>query len=142
MRTKSFGSLASIAFAFALAAMAASVSAQSVSTNAAGGTQTRTDKSIEYHNGSVLTGTQFVYFIWYGDWSANVYSQIVLSDFISTLGSTPYFETNTGYPNTYTVTNPAGQLAEANIKLGYRHYLLQQNSVNGKKGHCAMSLAQ
>jgi hypothetical protein len=247
-----------------------------------------------------LTGTQIVYFIWYGDWLGNVYTQIVLSDFISNLGWTPYFEINQGYPNiggqapsgglvfgggaldayshgpllseadvadvvanailtggvplqsnaiyvvltsadvtvmdtvtqfcrtccnlhghsivvgsdfryvfvgsprrcpsacalraqspnsdygpggyeadamaswlaaalsevvtdpyddawydryglenaekcegtygeTYTVTNPNGQLAEANIKLGNRHYLLQQNWVNGKKGHCAMS---
>jgi hypothetical protein len=46
------------------------------------------------------------------------------------------------YGTTYTVTNQNGQSALANIKLGYRHYLLQQNWVNGKKGHCAMSVSQ
>jgi hypothetical protein len=46
------------------------------------------------------------------------------------------------YGTTYTVTNQNGQSALANIKLGQRHYLLQQNWVNGKKGHCAMSVSQ
>jgi hypothetical protein len=43
------------------------------------------------------------------------------------------------YGATHTVTNPDGQPAEANVKLGYRNYLLQQNWVNAKKGHCALS---
>ena len=43
------------------------------------------------------------------------------------------------YGTTYPVTNQNGQSALANIHLGQRHYLLQQNWVNGKKGHCAMS---
>ena len=262
---------------------------------------TRTDRSIEYHNGRVLTGTQNVYLIWYGDWGARVYEQIVLADLVSGLGSSPYFQINQGYPEstgqapngalnyggggldayshsatlteadvadvivnqfrtggmvfdprgiyvvltspditledgathfcqtccnlhgdsvyagssftyvfvghpercpagcatqfpnrispngdyavdamvswlaaalsevvtdpnndawfdryglenaekcegtygtTYTVTNQAGQVAQANIKLGYRDYLLQQNWVNGKKGHCSMSVFQ
>jgi len=46
------------------------------------------------------------------------------------------------YSETYTVTNQAGQLAQANVELGARHYLLQHNWVNGKKGHCAMSYLQ
>jgi Phosphate-induced protein 1 conserved region len=98
MRTK-LARVVSITFAFALAATAVTVSAQSVSASAAGSTQTRTDRSIEYHNGAVLTGTQIVYVIWYGDWSTNAHSQFVLADFISTLGSTPYFQINQGYPN-------------------------------------------
>jgi hypothetical protein len=43
---------------------------------------------------------------------------------------------------TQTVTNPDGQPAESNIRLGARHYLLQQNWVNSKKGHCAMNSSQ
>ena len=43
------------------------------------------------------------------------------------------------YGSTYIVTNADGKLAEANIRLGQRHYLLQQNWVNEKKGRCAMS---
>jgi hypothetical protein len=42
------------------------------------------------------------------------------------------------YGTTYTVTNPDGQPAQANMKLGARNFLLQQNWVNGKKGHCSM----
>ena len=304
MKSKLIGSV-TIALALTLAVLGGSAAAQnaSISSSTSNGSPTRTDRSIEYHNGSVLTGTQFVYFIWYGDWSANLYSRIVLSDFISSLGSTPYFDINQGYPNssgqapsgaltfggdaldayshgpslseadvadvvanafrtgglvldpsgiyavltspdvtvidgatqfcltccnlhghsvvngsdlryvfvgsprrcpsicspqsqspnstyepgsyeadamaswlaaalsevvtdpydnawydryglenaekcegtfgtTYEVTNQAGQLAQANTKLGYRHYLLQQNWVNGKKGHCAMSISQ
>ena len=43
------------------------------------------------------------------------------------------------YGTTYTSTNPNGQSAQANIRLGVRDFLLQQNWVNGKKGHCAMT---
>jgi hypothetical protein len=300
MKSK-FIALVSLAFAVALAALAGPTVAQNASISSIStGSATRTDRSIEYHNGAVLTGTQIVYVIWYGDWSTNLYSQLVLADFISNLGSTPYFQINQGYPNgsgqapsgdltfggsaldayshgdalseadvadvvanailtgglpldpsgiyavltspdvtvidtvtqfcktccnlhghsivagsgfrylfvgsprrcpsicspqsqspnstyepgsyeadamaswlaaalsevvtdpyddawydrygvenaekcegtygqTYTVTNSAGQLAEANVKLGQRHYLLQQNWVNGKKGHCGLS---
>jgi hypothetical protein len=270
--------------------------AQNVSTSSSSsGSTTRTDRSIEYHNGPVWTGTPVVYFIWYGDWRARIYQQLVVADFVSSLGSSPYFQINMGYPDsagqapngatiyggaandayshsatlteadvadvvanafrtgglvfdpraiyvvmtspdvtvqdsvtsfcqtccnlhgdsvfggssfkyvfvgnpercpsacaaqaqspngdyaadamaswlahalnavvtnptgdgwydryglensekcegtygqTYSVTNQNGQSALANVKLGYRHYLLQQNWVNGKKGHCAMS---
>jgi hypothetical protein len=304
MKTKRIRSV-TIALALALAVQTGSAAAQNASTNTANstGSTTRTDRSIEYHNGSVLTGTQIVYVIWYGNWSTNIYQQLILADFMSNLGSSPYFQINQGYPNssgqapsgdltfgggaadayshgaglseadvadvvanailtggvpldrsgiyavltspdvtvidgatqfcltccnlhghsvvagsdfryvfvgsprrcpgacspqsqspnstyepgsyeadamaswlaaalsevvtdphdnawydryglenaekcegtygeTYTVTNPAGQLAQANVKIGQRHYLLQQNWVNGKKGHCAMSLTQ
>jgi hypothetical protein len=60
---------------------------------------TRTDGRILYHNGPVLTGTQFVYPIWYGNWAIDLYRQIVLTDFLSNLGASPYFKINTGYPN-------------------------------------------
>jgi hypothetical protein len=44
------------------------------------------------------------------------------------------------YGTTYTVTNPNGQSAQANIHLASAgDFLLQQNWVNGKKGHCAMT---
>ena len=45
------------------------------------------------------------------------------------------------FGSTYSVTNPNGQAALANIHLGTRDYLIEQNWVNGKKGHCAMSPA-
>jgi phosphate-induced protein 1 len=44
------------------------------------------------------------------------------------------------YGTTYTVTNPKGESAQANIHLGSAgDFLLQQNWVNGKKGRCAMT---
>jgi hypothetical protein len=46
------------------------------------------------------------------------------------------------FGTTYSVTNPNGQTAQANIHLGVRDYLIEQNWVNGKKGHCAMSPTQ
>jgi hypothetical protein len=293
--------LVSIAFALILAALepAAAENAFSPDTGSPTATSpTRTDSRILYHNGPVWTGTPVVYFIWYGNWGARIYQQLVVADFVSNLASSPYFRINTGYPDsagqapngetiyggaandayshsatlteadvadvvanqfrtgglvfdpralyvvmtspdvtvqdsvtqfcrtccnlhrdsvfggspfryvfvgnpercpsacaaqfqspngdyaadamvswlahalnavvtnptgdgwydryglensekcegtygtTYTVTNQNGQFAEANIKLGYRDYLLQQNWVNGKKGHCAMSVSQ
>ena len=299
--------LAAIAFALVLTALDPAAAQNAFSPDIASPTTaspTRTDRSIAYHNGRVLTGTQIVYVIWYGDWSNDTSQQLLLAEFISRLGSSPYFQINQGYPNsagqapsgdltfggsaadaythgmalseadvadvvanavltggvpldpsgiyvvltspdvtvidavtqfcktccnlhghsevagsgfryvfvgsplrcpsicaprggqspnstyqagsyeadrmaswlaaalsevvtdpyddawydryglenaekcegtygeTYTVTNEAGQLARANIKLGTRDYLLQQNWVNGKKGHCAMSVAQ
>jgi hypothetical protein len=299
MKSK-FIALVSLAFAVALAALAGPTVAQNASTSSISTRSAiRTDRSIEYHNGPVLTGTPVVYVIWYGNWASNPSQQIILADFISSLGSSPYFQINQGYPDssgqapsgglafgggaadayshgaslseadvadvvanailtggvplesnaiyvvltsanvtvidavtqfcltccnlhghsvvagsdfryvfvgsprrcpsacatqaqspngdysgnyeadsmaswlaaalsevltdpyddawhdryglenaekcqgtygqTYTVTNEAGQLAQANIKLGQRHYLLQQNWVNGKKGHCGLS---
>src|SRR6266508_3858588 len=73
---------------------------------------THTDRSIAYHNGPVLTGTQFVYFIWYGYWATNTYPQIVLAELVSNLGATPYFQINTGYPNS------AGQAPSGELTYG------------------------
>jgi len=40
------------------------------------------------------------------------------------------------------VTNADGQPAEFNVTLGGKHYLLQQNWVNEKKGRCALQISQ
>jgi len=65
-----------------------------------------TSSKMVYHNGPVLTGASDIYLIWYGCWSAScgntdsVQTQFILSDFVSSLGSTPYFQINSTYPNT------------------------------------------
>ena len=65
----------------------------------------KTDSRILYHNGPVLSGAQDIYLIWYGCWAndcglaGDTASQFILSDFMSSLGSTPYFQINAGYPN-------------------------------------------
>ena len=106
----------SIVLALVLGAMAGQAAAQNALIPDAGSTTTasptHTDRSIAYHNGPVLLGTQFVYPIWYGDWTTNAYQQLILTDFISTLGSSPYFLINTGYPNSAGQT-PSGALTYA-----------------------------
>ena len=46
------------------------------------------------------------------------------------------------FGSTQTVANPDGQPAEFNVTLGGKHYLLQQNWVNEKKGRCALQISQ
>lgn len=59
-----------------------------------------------YHNGPVLTSSVVpVYIVWYGCWrsdcgaSGSFDTQSVLINFVSNLGSTPYFQINSTYPN-------------------------------------------
>ena len=67
----------------------------------------KTDSRILYHGGPVVDGVSNIYFIWYGCWRADVICsnlgnpsiQFVLSDFVSHLGSSPYFQINSTYPN-------------------------------------------
>ena len=64
--------------------------------------QVKTDSKIAYHNGPIMTGTPGVYFIWYGTWddnAANIDTQQILTDFMSNLGGSPYFQINAMYPN-------------------------------------------
>ncbi len=114
MKTKFISTLVSITLAFALAAMAVTVSAQTASTSSTNSASslTRPDKSIEYHNGAILTGTQIVYVVWYGDWSTNTAQILILADFLSNLGSSPCFQINAGYPNS------AGQAPSGDLTFG------------------------
>ena len=65
----------------------------------------KTDSKILYHNGPLITGAPDVYVIWYGCWADNCGSagdtatQFILTDFISNVGGTPYFQINAMYPN-------------------------------------------
>ena len=64
--------------------------------------QVKTDSKISYHNGPIMTGTPGVYFIWYGTWddtAADMATQQILSEFISDVGGSPYFQINAMYPN-------------------------------------------
>jgi hypothetical protein len=107
--------LISITLALTLAALAPAA-AQNTSSpetaSAATSSPTKTDGRILYHNGPVLTGTQFVYPIFYGNWATDVATAIIVLDFISSLGATPYFLINTGYPNA-SGTAPNGELTYA-----------------------------
>jgi len=51
---------------------------------------------IDYHGGAVLTSGVNAYYIWYGNWSTNTATSI-LTDLISNIGGSPYFNINTTY---------------------------------------------
>jgi hypothetical protein len=64
--------------------------------------QVKTNSAITYHNGPIVTGTPDVYLIWYGTWddnAANLATQTILTDFLSNVGGSPYFQINAMYPN-------------------------------------------
>lgn len=64
-----------------------------------------------YHNGPVLRGTQNIYLLWYGCWADNCgfagdfKTRVVLGDFVTTLGNSPYAQINATY------TDASGQPA-------------------------------
>lgn len=73
-------------------------------------TAARTDHTIEYHGGPVMTGNQDIYVIWYGCWTqsgcdganARYNDQAtvdIVTEFMGRLGGTPYFVINTEYAN-------------------------------------------
>ena len=54
---------------------------------------------ISYHGGAVMTAaTTNAYVIWYGNWSGNTGPAIV-TDFLNSVGGSPYFNINTTYYN-------------------------------------------
>jgi len=64
--------------------------------------QIKTDSKMAYHNGPIVTGAPGVYFIWYGTWDNNADNtavQFILTDFLSNIGGSPYFQINAMYPN-------------------------------------------
>ena len=75
--------------------------------NAQGGNSpTKTTNKILYHNGPVRIGSQDVYFIYYGCWGTSQCgfagentTMMILSDFMSSVGNTPYMWINTTYPD-------------------------------------------
>ena len=65
----------------------------------------KTNSKIEYHNGPVMSGAQDVYLIWYGCWQDDCDSRGsstttgLVTDFVSNIGGSPYFQLNHLYPN-------------------------------------------
>ena len=57
---------------------------------------------IDYHGGPVMVApTTNVYVIWYGDWGATTgpQKQTIITDFLRTVGGSPYYNINTTYYN-------------------------------------------
>jgi hypothetical protein len=62
----------------------------------------KTDSKMAYHNGPIVTGIPGVYLIWYGTWDNNADNtavQFILTDFVSNVGGSPYFQINAMYPD-------------------------------------------
>jgi hypothetical protein len=74
---------------------------------------------INYHGGPLLTNGVNIYYIWYGNWSANTAVQI-LDDLANSIGGSPYFNINTTYYNGagVHVLNAAHLAGQTNI-IGY-----------------------
>lgn len=90
----------------------------------------RTDHTIEYHGGPVMTGTEDVYFIWYGCWTqpgcggadaqSNDQATVdIATEFMWRLGGSPYFQINAGYPNAYGQTPSGGLLYASSVVDSY-----------------------
>jgi len=73
--------------------------AQNASTNQNGNNNVKTDSRMLYHNGEVIHLTPIVYIVWYGFWGSDIATQLILADFIASIGSTPYFQINSTYPD-------------------------------------------
>src|SRR6185369_10712891 len=79
-------------------ALCGSAFAQSAASQGASKT-VNTKAQITYHDGPLMYGTSAVYFLWYGCWdetcrAGNTATQTIVSDFMSNLGGSPYFQIN------------------------------------------------
>ncbi len=81
----------------------------------AGGTSA--SSPISYHGGPVIA-TPKAYLIWYGNWnqangSDTPAGQQIVRDFVSHVGSSPYFDINQSYPGVTGAVTAAGETSDA-----------------------------
>ncbi len=57
----------------------------------------RGTSGILYHNGPLMLGTPTVYFIWYGSWAPLSAEVPILTDFVKSIGGSPYEAVNASY---------------------------------------------
>ena len=85
----------------------------------------KTDSKILYNGGTVMNATSNIYFIWYGCWhdgcgnSGDSAAVTILSDFITSLGFSPYNQINAGYPNASGAAPTGGLIYGMDINVGY-----------------------
>lgn len=85
-------------------ALIISLIASAVIPVAAQGNTPNTKGKILYHGGSVMIGASDAYLIWYGCWTntcgdnGSTATREVIEQFTVSIGSTPYFAINSGYP--------------------------------------------
>jgi len=56
------------------------------------------NNGISYHGGPIILGTTNAYVIWYGNWTGNS-ATTILTQLLSSIGGSPYFNINTTYFN-------------------------------------------
>ena len=86
--------------------------------NAPANNMLKTNSKMLYHGGPVQTGAQDVYFIFYGCWTntcgtaGDTTTMTILTDFMSSVGNTPYMQINSTYADS------SGQPASAVLIYG------------------------
>lgn len=89
-----------------------------------GNPNVRTDTKILYHGGPILTGSTDVYLIWYGNWTVadpDGRTRSILTEYVSFLGSSPYFQINTGYTDSMGVAPSGALLYAGSVNDQYSH---------------------
>jgi len=91
--------------------------------------QVKTDSKILYHNGPIMSGTVGVYLVWYGCWDntcgnlGDPNTQILLTDFLSNVGGSPYFQINAMYANGFGQAPTGALLYGGSVSDHYSHGL-------------------
>ena len=107
-------SISSIVRALAVTmALCGTTFAQDVEIKSSSG-RVNTTSRITYHDGPVMIGASDIYVIWYGCWDetcgnlGNPNTQMILTDFLSSIGGSPYFQINAMYGSPFGA--PSGAL--------------------------------
>lgn len=117
----------SILLAAAVALCQLPAFAQVAPTNQKG--QVKTDSRMIYQGGPIMSGTADVYVIWYGCWDdncgnlGNTNTQTILTDFLSSIGGSPYFQINAMYANSSGQAPSGGTLYGGSVYDRYSHGL-------------------
>jgi hypothetical protein len=81
----------------------------------------RTRYRMEYHNGRVMRGVADVYLIWYGDWASRQRDKLVLTDFASSIGNTPYMGIARYYADSSGAPATAATVYAGSVDDAYSH---------------------
>ena len=110
MKTKIFAMMTILALAIAFA-----------SPLAAQNSKPRRESKIRYQSGPVMLGTNHVYFIFYGNWANQFNVQATLTDFVASLGGSPYLNINSTYTDSAGTHLSNNLLWASNIDDAYSH---------------------
>lgn len=82
----------------------------------------RRESRIRYHDGPVMLGSSnHVYFIFYGNWQDQSNAQATITDFVASLGGSPYLRINTTYHDSAGTPLSNSLLWASNLDDAYSH---------------------